>query len=454
MILKNIARIHELDINNLSGEFYFSSLIQEGFSKNLLDKRKIENIQMDCFELLRHKTKLYTSGDSCSVPVKVAENLMQSNLYTIGIYLKSIPHADDALEILMKQNVALLYDEGLKIIKRKIHYAKHLHEMVKNNLLQTGNITYTATVIDAIEGFFKLYDPSFGAHEHHITGDYPLSLPVTDLVGIEFIIEYLQRIYYENKFCCCFSSDKIELLMRSYHKDYEELVFNIFQVLLTTSLGSILVKAPASNLTLNQWDIDYLKDNLKGCSLNEMEMLFYNCYITLITQLDITNEALLNYIEESLDDVAGNIHSAMNLNQPELVFVCAKNPAKEMKIDFSFGDKMDDSLFRKVTAEITSCRYSSDKISLILESIKSLADLEDICLHMDMSDDELREIFSKLAPVELGAFIHRHLKDDDIEAEELTSRESAFKVCLEDFIDALPEERKLMVLKISEVIVI
>lgn len=40
---------------------------------------------------------MYTSGDSSSIRVGVAESIMNANLYTVGIYLKSFRDLEDAL---------------------------------------------------------------------------------------------------------------------------------------------------------------------------------------------------------------------------------------------------------------------------------------------------------------------------------------------------------------------
>ena len=45
-------------------------------------------------------------------------------------------------------------------------------------MVNTDNELYNGTAYGGMAGFFKLYEPRFGAHHIHITADYPLRLDV------------------------------------------------------------------------------------------------------------------------------------------------------------------------------------------------------------------------------------------------------------------------------------
>ena len=101
--------------------------------------------------------------------------------------------------------------------------------LVTKSLVETDNYTYNATIVDAVTGFFKIYNADFEAHEIHITADYPLCNPIKNLVGIEFIEKYLESVHYENLFSNYFHSEKITDLLNGYDRNYQELIFNIYE---------------------------------------------------------------------------------------------------------------------------------------------------------------------------------------------------------------------------------
>ena len=243
--MESIERISVIDRRILSEEFYMQSLLEEAARCHLLMDADIENIQFGCLELLAYKVERYNGCDSQSIRVEVAENIMKSNLFTIGLHLKSYPSADDAVKALKETALLDLYHLGMKRLEAKRNAAKHLHMLVMQNKLDTENYTYNSTVTDGIKGFFKIYDPEYTAHEIHITADYPLCHPIEDLAGIEFIQKYLESIYYENLFCRCFSSEDIHHLLCGYDADYSDLILNIFEQVLTTALGCKLIGVPA-----------------------------------------------------------------------------------------------------------------------------------------------------------------------------------------------------------------
>ena len=87
-----------------------------------------------------------------------------------------------------------MFDEGLEIVRNKMVISHRIQKKIAANLLKTPNVYYRSTIMDGINGFFKLYTPQFSAHEIHITADYPTLAARPELDGIEFIEKYLRYI--------------------------------------------------------------------------------------------------------------------------------------------------------------------------------------------------------------------------------------------------------------------
>ncbi len=264
--MANIEKQQVINPNNLNSKFYFISILKEACACKLLSEFDIEKVQMQCLEFLAYKSGRYSGGKSSSIKVEIAENIMNSNLYTMGLYLKSLPDADCAADELKTTAVPEMYQKGRKIIDIKFQAAKHIYKLARQNRINTLNYTYNATLEDSGIGiFFNAYNPDYEAHEIPASIDYQLCNPVNDLVGVEFIQKYLENLYLENQFCANFAAENIHYLLCGYDQGYQDLLLNIFEQVLTETLGCWLVQRNIKDLAISvdeiqQLQTDWLKD--------------------------------------------------------------------------------------------------------------------------------------------------------------------------------------------------
>lgn len=190
--------------NLLSKEHYFQSLIQVLYSNDVINTKDIENIQFQILDILKQAVIYYTKDESCSVRVEVAEQIMLSIYYTIGIVLKNEPTIKERITLIKENTIKYLFSEGEKLLKIKVEESKELLKLVQENKVKTANYAYIDSIDYGIPLFFIDYDDRFAAHETPGSIDYPLAIDKMDLVGIEYINEYLNKINFENKFCSYF----------------------------------------------------------------------------------------------------------------------------------------------------------------------------------------------------------------------------------------------------------
>ena len=131
MTMENLEKRHILESKNLSGESYFTSILHEAYAHSLFNDSDIENIQLQCIKFLANKSERYNDGESSSIRVEAAEGIMKSNLYTIGLYLKSLPDADCAVSELKISNIPEMYQKGRVLINSKVHSVKHFYIWLK-----------------------------------------------------------------------------------------------------------------------------------------------------------------------------------------------------------------------------------------------------------------------------------------------------------------------------------
>ncbi|GAE90498.1 DUF6179 domain-containing protein [Acetivibrio straminisolvens] len=297
--MANIEKRHIINRHNLSGEFYFTSILQEAYSCGLLSDSDLENIQIQCVSLLAYKTERYNMGKSSSIRVETAESIMKSNFYSIGLYLKTLPDPDDAVFELKTVNISELYERGRKLINIKFKTARHIYNIVQKNRLDTPNHSYNSTLgEDGIGIFFKSYNIEYKAHDCSASIDYQLCNPVNDLAGVEFIQKYIENLYFENDFCKNFDNERIHHLLSGYDENYAELLINIFEQVLTAALGCSLADRSIRELSITEEDIWRLYEKLKKYDNDTLMMAINSAVNHIYEELNITNHSLKGYIEK------------------------------------------------------------------------------------------------------------------------------------------------------------
>ena len=321
MIMSNLQKISEIKSDALSGEFYLRSLMEEAFRHGLITESDIQRVQIDCLALLAKKSEAYHGGDSSSIRIEDAENILQSIMFTIGVALKTEDTPDDALKQLYTQYVSKIYEAGRKRIDTMLKATKQLHKMVAGNMISTKNYTYNSTLIGGINGFFKLYNPEYSAHEIHITTDYPTANPITDLAGIEFMWKYLEAIFYENMFCCKFPAENIHSMLCGYMEDYSELVINLFALVLTNAIGCVMLHKSPYGLNISKEETEYLGYHLASMARQQLTQEILLACNTMYLGMNLVLSALKEYIQRALPNITSNIFLAAKNGTLEKVFL-------------------------------------------------------------------------------------------------------------------------------------
>ncbi|KXL53120.1 hypothetical protein CLNEO_16630 [Anaerotignum neopropionicum] len=449
--MENIEKISKLNLLHLNSEHYFQSLLEQAYLAGLLSQKELEKIQLECLTLLAKLSEQYNNGDSSSIRVETAEKILTSLLFTIGIHLKTHISPDEAAEALKREPIEQLYQLGKKQLDKMINTSKLLHSQITSKLLDTPNIYYRSTIVDGILGFFKLYRPDFFAQEIHITADYPTYHQVNGLVGIEFIKQYLENIYYENDFLNRFSTENIHHLLCGYHADYQKLLINLFEPVFISALGCILVHADARSLKLSLSDVAYLEEKFKNKTTAAIEQELICAAEKLVKNLSLA-EQTWQYLKKSIKKVSRAIELALSMDTLDKVFLIPQYPENKPMLQCSFSSKMDDKLYKKIAEEIMCCQSSVEKIRIIKEKIHSLGDLADILLDTELSETEVSAVLKELSPAEFAAFTKKYLSYTQWEEVDLRAGEVILLHCLRRHISMLPPQQQAWIKETAKVI--
>ena len=323
--MNEIEVISKIKREKLDERNYFKTLIEAAFEEQMIIEDDIVNFQMQILQLMDEIVYKYNGVDSSSIRKEIMEDISNSNIYTISIYLKSFRNPDEAIKSIKEQGLEIAYQEGRKKIDKMLNIIRLMYIKVKQNKLNIENATYNDTIIGGIQGFLKIYNPDFKAQDMKITADYPLyNNLIGKLEGVEFIKEYLSSIYLENLFCKKFSEEKIKYLLYGYSHDYKELIINIFEIVLLEVIACKLVKRDIQDLSISIAEVNEIYLMLENKDKSEIENIINLVYKEICNELILDNEELQRYIKKNLSSVVEIITNAVKQKTLDKVFIQQK----------------------------------------------------------------------------------------------------------------------------------
>ena len=323
--MNEIEIISKIKREKLDERNYFKTLIEEAYYNEMFTSDDMVILQMQILQLLDKKVYKYTGNDSTSIRKEVMDDILNSNSYTISIYLKTFKNPDEAIKSIKEQGLEIAYHEGRKKIDRILNIIRLIYIKVKQNKLNIENDTYNDTIRGGIQGFLKIYDPDFKAQDMKITADYPLyNNLIGKLDGVEFIKEYLSSIYLENLFCKKFSEEKIKYLLYGYSYDYKDLIINIFEIVLLEVIACKLVKRNIQNLAISTSELNAIYLILENKDKSEIENIINQVYKEICNELILDNKELQSYIKKNLSSIVEIITNAVKQQTLDKVFIPQK----------------------------------------------------------------------------------------------------------------------------------
>ena len=323
--MNEIEVISKIKREKLDERNYFKTLIEAAYEEQVITEEDILNLQMQILQLLDEIVYKYNGLDSSSIRKEILEDIANSNIYTISIYLKTFKNPDEAVKEIKEKGLKNIYYSGRKKIDRMLNVIRVIYIKVKQNMLEIENDTYHDTIIGGIQGFLKVYDPDFKAQDMKITADYPLyNNLIGKLDGVEFIVEYLNSIYLENIFCKKFSEEKIKYLLYGYSHDYKELIINVFEIILLEVIACKLAKRDIQDLSISKVELNEIYLMFEDKDKVEIENIMNKIYKEICNELILDNEELQIYIKKNLNYIIGLITSAIENNTLDKIFIIQK----------------------------------------------------------------------------------------------------------------------------------
>ena len=376
-------------------------LLKRGAETGALSDSRIESIRFETARLFSAQARRYTGGTSNSVTERAAQNLLDSALYCIGFYLARLSD-EEATEALSRQSLSSLFTRGMDMVKKRAQSAKLLLGAVQKSAVQTPHIAYNDTVWHGLPAFFRAYDADFAAHDTPGMIDYPLFFSPPESSGAVYAADYLESLYLENLFCDRFPASAVRGVLDGYDADYAESLINIFEHTLGCALGCALAGQSGALCDIGPEGRRFIMGRFGKAPKSVLEKAVGDAARSVCKSLQIAEGRLYDYVISAAGAISGRIGSALGLSRPETIFVAFRN-AHRAPVVFEDAAGMDDMALRALTEEIRSCRFVSDKITMITRNAKSIGDLSAVLGAGCLSDGDYTAFFKSLDDAALAA---------------------------------------------------
>lgn len=194
-------------------------------------------LESNLWPLFLRRGRLYAGGNS-SVREETAVGLYSSLCFLMLLLMKTGRYAKKELLTLSPDD---LLKNMLRAAEDKVTEGQRLFQAVRETLPASAS-DYLTETISGIGIFFNRYDLQFFAHEIPGMIDYFLASPVDEsLLGIEYICEYLRRLYIENCVLGLFPLEKTDALLTAAYGNFRRLPLNLYEPVLKNALGLVLL---------------------------------------------------------------------------------------------------------------------------------------------------------------------------------------------------------------------
>lgn len=419
------AVINEL---KLSQGYYFQSLLQEAVDKQVLSEKQVEQIQFGVLELMTKEVDRYTNGESSSVPVEKAQEILQSIAYLIGAYLKTVPDMRLKLELLTKETMTVLFFRGLDVVaKMRTDSIANLNKLCHNDR-KLRSIAYHDTIFTGLKEALHDYNMEFGAYETGGSIDYPLMIDPEEYLGMEYIYRYIKRISLEDTILRKFKVQKIHLILHYFDVEAEQLLLNLCELTVINALGCELLHKDCRELAISHKELGELKNILTGKNKDEIGQLLNATARLLCEELELLDEPA-DYLMSAIPEFAVRLSNNYVQNTLERFFIITEGEIEEPE-ELYEGRTMEDEELRDLIQEIGDLDTLEDKITLIRERVRSILDLIELLEECFYPDEYLR--------------VYQLLGDEEVRILKKSLLLEAGHITLEDYEPSKDWQRQLL----------
>lgn len=269
-------------------------------------------------DLLAWQTRKYTKGESSSVTIETAQELLSSLRYTLTVVTEEtgMPY-----KRLLTEELPPLIRQGQAILQARLEQTKRLWAAVCRTSPELPN-GYYADTLRGIDDYFKCYDLYFFAHLKPPCIDYPLLIAADEsLQGLDFTEQYLKRVLTENLFLRRFDGSAVRELLSAVDGDIEEAYLNLSEQPLINAMGLALLGQDTRRLRVGDTEREEITALLQGKTQEQRRRLLRGAVRDLCGSLRITDEWSRGYLTMFADSLLPRLDAALAAGDVSNVFI-------------------------------------------------------------------------------------------------------------------------------------
>ncbi len=399
-------KIHK-NTKESKGEPFTLALIKAGLRAGRVSKEEVEYFQLQIMDILKDLILRYTKGESTSVKVDTAADILNSIIYSIDAGLQSINDPDAAFQIIKNGAVWQVYDKGLALVKACFEESKTLYRNLRKSRLRVGLEAYDLTIDEGLAIFFDKYGPVFEAHHTMASIDYPLLFDDMSIQGVFYFKRYIETLSMENRFCKMVPEEEIKKVLmahgRIHQMDYTKILINIFELVLSAVFFAVLSEENPVTLVMSDMKYRVLATKLNSLSSVQLDMIIDEGLNMVMHAMGINEKELSDYIRKYKDTLKTRLASALATDSLKNFVLMEDEPLfGKIKTIFTDGERMSDVNFQKLIGRLIKELDITAKASLIKSEVHSLEDFIDILEGSCLFGSEYFYLFSQLSDPELA----------------------------------------------------
>lgn len=242
-------------------------VVWQAAEKGTLAEEAVAALSGELAHLMDWQARRYLLGQGDSMPVELAERVLESLLFTVGYALRrqgsdaemlavlggkppsGVPKAKGiapckgapagVVQSVQRQNIPApapeeggrllpVYKAGRAMLRAGTERARRLWRACRNMAVKTPAVCYHDSMGRGVGVFFDNYDVEFFAAEIPADIDYPLAVPPGG-EGLEYMEAWLGTLLLENRFCRRVNPAALHRLMQNLQPEYATLPLNLFE---------------------------------------------------------------------------------------------------------------------------------------------------------------------------------------------------------------------------------
>ena len=360
--MEGLKKFIRSDARRLSNKTYFQSLVLEGARVGILTENDVEQIQLGCLGLLSEKIEKEIVDYSSSIREDVAQNLLASIFYTIGLALKQESNLDNAIILLREKSIQSLFQIGRSQIAVILSEIKTQYCKIQDLRCGFDNSFYDYAINTQPASFLTKYNPDWSAHDAAFIPEYPVECPRIDLIGVEYVKAYVDALYVENWFCSQFSREEFSSLLFRYEELKEDVQCNIYHHPLLLAIANLIVNHDLYRLRFAENDFISLQNILYNLNSSEIKRLLIKSFEKHI-QKNYIEPICAQYIKRSLQIIANEISIHIETNTLKNIFI--PNKPKDSMFNVIINGDISNSVYCDILQKLTLEEDISKQIQLI-----------------------------------------------------------------------------------------